>query len=553
MTSMTLYSSRMRYMMLAAAALLAGSTAFAQRDTSRPRQVTVTSAFKPTLKEAAKINFNATPPTTDTTRPRLQYQLPNQNLSFAFQPGSLRPLALSVDTGGKWDNESFIKAGFGNLKTPYLQAGLSIGDGRTAGLNLYARHVSSKGKRIYQDFSNTNLDLNAFFQTSKNMEWNARVGGAQESYNKYGFQPVTNVYPSDSLEVRFQTWRGRVGFRNINKTEFGLSYAPEIRVDVFSDRLSNTESNTYAYLPLEKSLTKAFTVNVALEASLGRYKPEDKDDVANNYFTVAPSVLFHNKNINLQAGLKPAWDNGSFKVFPNVTAEFSTSDNRFAVQLGWIGRLRNSGYQYLAGINPWIWAPESVYNTQIEERYAGLKGSAGDHFSFSAKVGYNTLRNQPLFNNDTMFGGKSFMVIHEPKMNVLHIGGEVAYTVGEKFSWINSFAMNNYNNLEVNEKAWGLLPIELRSSLRLQVLKDLYLNTELFAFDAPWVMLKNDRRNLQGSFDLSAGLEFKIVKNVKLWAQFNNIFNREYERWYQYPTYGFNFLGGVVFSFAQKN
>jgi outer membrane receptor protein involved in Fe transport len=105
----------------------------------------------------------------------------------------------------------------------------------------------------------------------------------------------------------------------------------------------------------------------------------------------------------------------------------------------------------------------------------------------------------------------------------------------------------------VNEKAWGLLPIELRSSVRLQVMKDLYLNTELFAFDGPWVMLKNDRKNLQGSFDLSAGLEFRVVKNVKVWAQFNNIFNREYQRWYQYPTYGFNFLGGVVFSFAQKN
>lgn len=544
----------MRPVILAAAVLFAGSVS-AQRDTSRPRQVTITSTFKPTLKEAAKINFNASPPTADTTRPRLQYQLPNQNLAFAFQPGSLRPLALSVDTGGRWDNESFVKVGFGNLKTPFVQAGLSLGDGRTAGLNVYAKHVSSQGKRPFQDFSNTNVDLNAFFQTSKNIEWNARVGAFQEKYNKYGFQPETLIFPEDSLEVRFQTWRGRVAFRNINRTEFGLSYAPEIRVDVFSDQLSNTESNTYINLPLQKSVTKSIAVNLGLEASLGRYKPEDKDDVANNFITVSPSLLYRRPNINIQAGLRPAWDNGEFKVFPNVMAEFSTSDNRFAVQLGWIGHLRNSGYQYMAGINPWIWAPETVYNTQIEERYAGIRGSTGDHFSYSAKIGYNTLRNQPLFTNDTMAysGGKSFMVLNEPQLKVLHIGGEVAYTVGEKFSWINSFALNNYNSLQVNEKAWGLLPIELRSSVRLQVLKDLYLNTELFAFDGPWVMLKNDRKNLQGSFDLSAGLEFRVVKNVKVWAQFNNIFNREYQRWHQYPTYGFNFLGGVVFSFAQKN
>jgi hypothetical protein len=544
----------MRPVILAAAVLLAGSVS-AQRDTSRPRQVTITSTFKPTLKEAAKINFNASPPTADTSRPRLQYQLPNQNLAFAFQPGSLRPLALSVDTGGRWDNESYVKAGFGNLKTPFVQAGLSLGDGRTAGLNVYAKHVSSQGKRDFQDFSNTNVDLNAFFQTAKNIEWNARVGALQEKYNKYGFDTHTQMFPEDSVAVRFQTWRGRIAFRNINRTEFGLSYAPEIKVDVFSDGLSNTESNTYINLPLQKSVTKSIAVNLGLEASLGRYKPEDKDDVANNFLTVSPSLLYRRPNINIQAGLRPAWDNGEFKVFPNVMAEFSTSDNRFAVQLGWIGHLRNSGYQYMAGINPWIWAPETVFNTQIEERYAGIRGSTGDHFSYSAKIGYNTLRNQPLFTNDTMAfsGGKSFMVLNEPQMKVLHIGGEVAYTVGEKFSWINSFAMNNYNSLQVNEKAWGLLPIELRSSVRLQVLKDLYVNTDLFAFDGPWVMQKNDRKNLQGSFDLSAGMEFRMVKNVKVWAQFNNIFNRTYQRWAQYPTYGFNFLGGVVFSFAQKN
>jgi len=86
-----------------------------------------------------------------------------------------------------------------------------------------------------------------------------------------------------------------------------------------------------------------------------------------------------------------------------------------------------------------------------------------------------------------------------------------------------------------------------------QVLKDLYVNANLYAFDGPWSLNKTGRRDLPAAMDLSAGLEFKVVNNVKLWAQFNNVFNKEYQRWNQYPTYGFNFLGGVVFSFAQKN
>src|SRR5690349_18362084 len=102
----------MKSSILLAVTLLAGLAGMAQDSTIRKREVSVTSTFKPSLKEAAKININATPPIPDTSRPRLQYMIPNQNLAFAFQPGSLKPLALQVDTGGRWDNDSYIKAGF---------------------------------------------------------------------------------------------------------------------------------------------------------------------------------------------------------------------------------------------------------------------------------------------------------------------------------------------------------------------------------------------------------------------------------------------------------
>ena len=534
------------FIVLAVAVVPAGA-----QDTSKRKEVNITSTFKPTLKEAAKINFSASPASSDTTRPRLQYNIPNQNLSFAFQPGSLKPLALQVDTGGRWDNESYVKAGYGNLKTPFVQAGLSFGDGKTMGVNVYAKHSSSKGKIPLQNYSNSIVDLNAFFQSANNLQWDARFGGYQENYNKYGFEPKTLSFPSDSTDIKYQGWRARLGAHNINRTALGLSYAPELRIDIFHDQLSNSESNTYLNLPVQKTLGEVFEVDVALAASLSRYKPENKSAIANNYFTLSPSLVFKKPTVWLQAGLRPSWDNNEFKVLPNLMAEFNTSDKRFAFQLGWTADLRNSGFQYSAGFNPWIWAPANVYNTRIEERYAGFKGSAGDHFSYAAKAAYNLLYNQPLFVNDT-FSGKSFLVVNEPRVRVANFGGELGYTAGEKFSLISNLSFNQYK-LDSNARAWGLLPLEWKTTMRLQVLKDLYVNSTLYAFDGPWALTRAGTRNLGSAMDLSAGLEFGIVPNIKLWAQFNNIFNKEYQRWNQYPVYGFNFLGGVVFSFAQKN
>src|SRR5215831_21399236 len=102
----------------------------AQVDTSKKRTVQVTSTFKPVLHQTAKINMNATPPAEDTSKPKLQYNLPDQNLLFDYQPGNLKPLAMNIDTGGRWDNNSYIKLGFGSQRTPYLQTGISFGDGK---------------------------------------------------------------------------------------------------------------------------------------------------------------------------------------------------------------------------------------------------------------------------------------------------------------------------------------------------------------------------------------------------------------------------------------
>lgn len=535
--------------------LLIGVSAMAQDTTGK--KVRITSAFKPTLKEAAKINFNASPPNVDTIRPRLQYNIPNQNLSLAFQPGSLKPLAFQVDTGGRWSNESYIKAGFGNLSTPFVQAGLSVGDGRTAGLNVYAKHVSSQGKIQYQDYSHTSFEGNGFFQTGNNIEWDARFGGQIEKYKRYGFEPKTMTFPDDSLNANYQTWRGRVSFHNISRTDLGLSYAPEVSIDAFSDNRDNTESNTYINVPVQKTLGSTFEVDVAATANLSTYQHtvgSNKNSIANNYFYISPSLLYKTDNIFIQAGVRPAWDKSTTKVFPNLMAEFNSNDKRFAFQLGWTGYIRNSGFQYLTSINPYIWAPDNVQNTLIQERYAGFKGSAGDHFSYSAKIGYNEWDNQPLFTNDTSgkYGGKSFVVIYDPKVKVVNFGAELGYTMGEKFSVISNLNFNQYT-AQNNDKAWGLIPLEWKTNARAQILKDLYLNAQLYIFDGPWYLTKGGgRSNLPVAADMSAGLEFKIVKNIKLWAQFNNLFNSTYQRWNQYPVYGFNLLGGVVFSFAQS-
>ena len=536
--------------------ILSFGISFAQKDTTKKGGIDIVSSFKPVLRESAKINFNASPPSVDTTKARLIYDIPNQNLLFAYQPGSLKPLALDIDSGGRFDNSSYVKFGFGSLRTPFVQAGISFGDGKTAGLNIFAKHVGSDGKREYQKFANTDIKLAGFFKSGNNLEWDASIGMKQNRTYKYGYEPQTLLFTIDSLKQNFQTIAGRLAVHNINKTEFGLTYWPEVKIDVFTDNLKNSESNTVLNLPLQKTLGKEFAVNLGITFDLTRLSPTNKSAFNNTMYYISPSVLYKTAKINAQVGIRPSWDNRTFKMFPNVLADITTSDKRFTFQVGWTGYIRKTTYQYLASQNPWLWLPATFKNTWIEERFAGFKGSVGDHFSYAAKVGFNKLNNQPLFVNDytTGLGGKSFRVVNEKEIKVVNFGGEFGFAIHEKFSLITGLTFNQYSGLKDNAKAWGLTPLELKAAMRIQVIKDLWLKTDLFAWTGPQYLKKDGTADrLPGAADLNAGLEFKITKNINLWTQFNNIFNKEYQRWNQYPVYGFNFVGGIVFSFDQKN
>jgi hypothetical protein len=82
------------------------------------------------------------------------------------------------------------------------------------------------------------------------------------------------------------------------------------------------------------------------------------------------------------------------------------------------------------------------------------------------------------------------------------------------------------------------------------IMKDLWFKTDLFIWEGPLYKKPNGSGDrLAGAFDLNAGLEFRITKQLMLWAQFNNITNSKYQRWNQYNIYGFNMLGGVRLNF----
>src|SRR5580704_46439 len=106
---------------LIAALILHAECCVLAQDTAKRKTIDITSTFKPVLRDAAKINFNATTPPVDSSKPKLTYTIPTQFLFLNYQPAALKPVALQIDTASGWEADNYIKAGIGSVYQPFIQ------------------------------------------------------------------------------------------------------------------------------------------------------------------------------------------------------------------------------------------------------------------------------------------------------------------------------------------------------------------------------------------------------------------------------------------------
>ncbi|MDQ6814149.1 MAG: hypothetical protein M3040_10450 [Bacteroidota bacterium] len=540
----------MKKLILIVLAVVSSSSVWSQRDTTK-KTVVVTSAYKPFLKPAAKINFSAAVPSADSSKPALTYNVPAQSMFFSYQPASLRPLALSIDTSFTWDNSNFVKLGVGNYSTPFAQAGLSFGDGKTSLVNVDAMYISQKGNIPYQQYSRTNANVSGIFGAKGNIEWRGKAGVDLSNQYYYGFRPDTLKYSKESLRQRFSTLSAMVGVRNKEVNSYGITYDPTLALNFFADNRSGKEGNILLNAPITKTFSGNIALNLGFTADITSFQGFNDKKINNNLYYLSPSVAFKKPTFSVNAGITPSWDNNTFKLLPNFTALIKVKDERFVLQAGWIGYYQKNSYQSLAAFNPWIAQPASLKNTRITEAFGGFKGSAGSHFTYNAKLSVLSYTNAVLFTNDYV-DGKTFQTIYDPAMRALRIHGEAGYTSQEKFSFLSGITLTNYSGLKENSKAWGLIPMEMTGALRWQVLSDLQFKADAFIWDGAQFITKGGATTkAKGAYDLNAGVEFTVMPKLNLWLQFNNIFNNKYERWNQYQVLGFNVIGGIVYSFSQ--
>ena len=524
------------------------------QEPKKNQSIDINSSYKPVLRNAVKINFAGSQLAADTSRPLLNYKIPSQNLFYSYSPISLKPLALDQDTNLYLGNRKFLKIGYGNFSTPYLSAGISLGDGKKSLLNITGNYISSKGNIVNQDYSQLNVKAAGSYFLPKNELY----GGLEvnvDNYYLYGYDHKVLNFKRDSIKQEFQNITLRLGYKNTVPNDVGINYNPNVALNIFTNKNKVNETNAIINLPFDKNINENFTAKVEMKADITAYATRNitpsNTKISNNIIQITPAVDYHDEVLKIHAGITPAWNNKVYELMPDIYAEAQVKNKTFAVQAGWVGRLVKNSFRNLTNTNPYLSPVFVQLNTKETEYYGGVKASIAKHFNFSAKAGLVRYKNLPFFINDTTTtDNKSFKISNETAVNNFRIHGDVGYINQDKFSLTAGITFNGYTNFTTNDRAWHTMPVEIKSSLRWWAFKTVLIKSDLYIFDGSNYLAKGNKAvSMNGGTDLSAGVEIKINRNFSVWGDANNILNNKYERWHNYEVYGANFIGGILLNF----
>ena len=529
-----------------------------QLDTVPEKVINIVSAFKPQLKNIAKIGFLNATALVDTNTVVLSYQVPSQNLSFQYQPIALVPRAIKIDSINKIKHLTNLKIGMGNYFNQLIQVQTSLVDRKDQQHNLTLLNESIAGDHPVQKWNNIGIHYNNALSISKKQDLHTQLYFNQSNRYRYGLVPSTTNLPLNNFEQKLIVLGANIAFVNKQVSKDLLHFAPFLNFN-HSNLLNQAKNNS---LDLTSPIYIDFNNNIKLHADLNvsynQYNTLNKPSTENLILQLDPSLELNKQNLKINLGIRPTITNGDFALYPKVAITKHLKDTNFVLHAGWKTSVTNNQLMQLMGQNHWISAPSTMPISSIETKYFEVVVSPNKRLNYGFNMALNDYRELPFFNqssntNNTIQEGLRFDVLFEKRAIAIELNGDLRYQFSDKLLWKNHFKYIQFNLIRENDQAWGVLPFEFNSQFN-------WVFSKKMQFDASgqfWTGAKTsaglgNAYQLNNTFVLNAGMQYAISNSWTFWAKGENLLDQQYQRWANYPSLGVQFLAGIQYKFSSK-
>jgi len=527
----------------------------------------ITSGFTPQIKDARKLNQKPNFSDTIYAPPKFNYSIINTKVATSF---SVRPIRAAKMSGEKLDKvyNSYVLAGMGNKATPMFEFLYSMGRSRDQRGGIQLKHLSSAGKidnYIYPGFSD-NLVRGYYDKMWKKTRFETNVSYTRTMRHYYGVNledPIliagndlsdeANMHLYNQADVNFRFSKYKVRGNEMNY-DFGLAY--HYILDNYA-----TRENGVIYdgvmdwgVDFVKSLKEQ---RIGVNTKVNFYNNSDSLYINNSFIIgVAPFYRLKFKKLDAEIGIVADVTKDSISeigFYPDVKLRLDVIDDVLNFVFRLYGGAHKNNLWDISKENPFVNSilPMEISVNKVSTSIS-MQSSISRFINLELGMNYEKWENAPFYITDTTVAlqNKFTFVYDAYDMVSLHFGA--SYHLNQKWNIlgeVNYYVYNTQNELF----AWHKPDYNLKLSANYNLGDKISVHANLIYTGPSKAPLYENNvvksQEVSPWLDGSLGIEYRYHKRLGIFVNFNNIAASNYNRWYNYPSYGFNVIGGLSYIF----
>ena len=530
-------------------------------------KVIVSRGFSPTLNDANKIKRNPKEPDTVYQSPKFNYEIHSTIVESPFKVSKIKAAKMHGEPLAKL-YRNYIAGGFGNYTTPFFEFYHSNLRSRDTKYGVHVRHLSSAGSISdygYPGFSNNLIEA---YYTKINRKSMIQVDGKykRDMVHLYGFKPAeldSNIavpVDNDTRQI-YSLGEMKLNWKRYRRRPKDMDYNVDLNYYYLTDNYKTAENQ----VQLNSSADwRVNFINLLTEQRFGAHlnygfynnSCDSMDTRNSSLLRVAPYYQFRYRTLFVKASIAADVSIDSVTVvnfYPQLDMKLEAIKKILYFNFTISGGMHKNTLKEYSDANPFIGQtiPMDFSNYKYKVNF-GLGSTISRELDFNLQLHYNSMDHAPLFVTDYSTElNNTFKVVYDDY-------DEVRFRAG--FAWqkqdhIRVMLMADYfiYNMTNELYAWHKPQYKITLSGNYNIGDKILLKAQIFGNGESNALIQENNQmeavKNKGFVDANIGVEYRYRKRLGIFLNINNIAASQYQRYYNYPSFGFNAILGLSYIF----
>jgi hypothetical protein len=453
---------------------------------------------------------------------------------------------------------NYFKVGGGNFGRLYAETFINSEQNQNLVFGVYGLHNAAKRGPIQGVNSGINIDqikLDGKYN-SNGFEINGNVGYEYRNYNFFGYDTSSYELTKPELKQRLNIFNFGVAFQN-TKPKPVLDYALKTNLRTLNDFFEAQE------IDWSSQFNAAFPIiegNVTAMIDAQSYLTQRTDSYfenpvrQRNLFRIEPSFNIDFNSFNAKIGFKAVnqYDQvteiNQTKGFPTVTLTYKTP-GLYYFFAGYDGDIIRNTLGSMLDQNPWLKPQVNLLNTMKDQEYfIGSRGDLATGLNYNFKTSYGKFTGLYFFNTyDGDPKTRQFDIFYESNQtDFVNVSTEFNYQPAE--FWRTNLTADYWYYQTIDfDKPYHKPSFQGRLGNTFVVSEKIVSNLDFYFIGNTYARDPFSREDVKipAITDLNAEFTYLFSEQFAGFVKLNNIIGKNYQRYYNYPQQGLNFLIGI--------